>query len=944
MGPPAAKRQRIVESVQDDPNILYHGFYGAIDTRERPELEEYDDEDDDWIVDGSEEEEGDVALADLGDDEDLHTQRQQLDNALKNTFEEIIRKYERNFDGIGDEIDLRTGEIVVDNGHLRGLRNETDPGIGQGGRVTEMVEDEEVDDSLWRSENDDEPIDGREVLRALTEPPEFGDLEESDSGDDILYQSSGVVTAQPPVRPIPAYRRPFMPYATPQPEMAPPPRPTPATHRLPAARQFSQPAFARSTPYAQLPTPSRLHEQRASNDAPTPRAMPPLMPPPQSSVNRSETPSSFIWAAPPIPKATSLWDAPPLPVDEAYYQPPSGPARPILKSVLREQGVPKPKPKAALQRSPTSKSLWAPETARPRKPRAARGSGVMAQVQSMDHVVTGDDEVKTIVRDRTITSREVITTSTVRRPSQSMPQPQLHTPSLPQPLPSTPHHQRHDLPIRLSPFPQTTEKTTSTKLGNHGTSSRSVLSGVAAEDDSHIIVHDDADAEVYTSDAPAQRKRKRRSRNDTPQSGAEAPRQSGFGHGRGKPYSAEDTALVTDWARSILLETNYAMWTRSHWNHLAQLNPSHSGLSWRSHYRKKFLKNGSRHLFDVPPEFEWRVQEGTTNKEKKRHFNSDHIVDRRTDLSRFRREVDAEPELEVREAERYERQKARQRGRSARKNAEEKQKEGEAERVQREADMGQQAGVSEDVSAGSIENSVRRGAEMVQRARSNEGVAKEEGEENEKEIEKPREEANMGQHAMAHEDVGASYGQQMELEVGLLAGVNEDVNAAYVEGGEQREVETGQQAESTETLHSGYVEDSEAVSDVDQIDHTSPVGRPDENGEMDGSQAAVTSSPAPIRPERNKLGSSQRTPAGSQADVTCSPAPSRSVRKMFGSPQRTPAGSQTGITSSPAPSRSAGKMFSHRTPAGSQTGDISSPAPAGSARKMFCLTPARRRD
>jgi hypothetical protein len=258
--------------------------------------------------------------------------------------------------------------------------------------------------------------------------------------------------------------------------------------------------------------------------------------------------------------------------------------------------------------------------------------------------------------------------------------------------------------------------------------------------------------------------------------------------------------------------------------------------------------------------------------------------------------------------------------------------------------MGQQAGVSEDVSAGSIENSERRGTEMGQRARSNEGVAKEEGEENEKEIEKPREEANMGQHAMAHEDVGASYGQQIELEVGLLAGVNEDVNAAYVEGGEQREVETGQQAESTETLHSGYVEDSEAVSDVDQIDHTSPVGRPDENGDMDGSQAAVTSSPAPIRPERNKLGSSQRTPAGSQADVTCSPAPSRSVRKMFGSSQRTPAGSQTGITSSPAPSRSAGKMFSHRTPAGSQTGDISSPAPAGSARKMFCLTPARRRD
>ncbi|KAK1994841.1 centromere protein Scm3 [Colletotrichum falcatum] len=48
---------------------------------------------------------------------------------LKSTFEHIFQKYERDFTGIGDEIDLRTGEIVTDNGHLARMRNERDTGI-----------------------------------------------------------------------------------------------------------------------------------------------------------------------------------------------------------------------------------------------------------------------------------------------------------------------------------------------------------------------------------------------------------------------------------------------------------------------------------------------------------------------------------------------------------------------------------------------------------------------------------------------------------------------------------------------------------------------------------------------------------------------------------------------------------------------------------------------
>ncbi|OTA92500.1 hypothetical protein M434DRAFT_396381 [Hypoxylon sp. CO27-5] len=45
---------------------------------------------------------------------------------LKSAFERIFEKYERDFTGVGDEIDLETGEVVVNNGHLQSLEDEND--------------------------------------------------------------------------------------------------------------------------------------------------------------------------------------------------------------------------------------------------------------------------------------------------------------------------------------------------------------------------------------------------------------------------------------------------------------------------------------------------------------------------------------------------------------------------------------------------------------------------------------------------------------------------------------------------------------------------------------------------------------------------------------------------------------------------------------------------
>lgn len=59
----------------------------------------------------------------------IQEQRRRNELRLKSRFEAIYDKYDRDFTGIGDVIDLNTGQIVVDNGHLRGMRHERDLGV-----------------------------------------------------------------------------------------------------------------------------------------------------------------------------------------------------------------------------------------------------------------------------------------------------------------------------------------------------------------------------------------------------------------------------------------------------------------------------------------------------------------------------------------------------------------------------------------------------------------------------------------------------------------------------------------------------------------------------------------------------------------------------------------------------------------------------------------------
>lgn len=74
---------------------------------------------------------------------------------LKSAFERIFEKYEKDFTGVGDEIDLRTGEVVVDNGHLQSLKDSTWLANGDDG-----------------GDDDDDTVDEEErILQGKTDQP-----------------------------------------------------------------------------------------------------------------------------------------------------------------------------------------------------------------------------------------------------------------------------------------------------------------------------------------------------------------------------------------------------------------------------------------------------------------------------------------------------------------------------------------------------------------------------------------------------------------------------------------------------------------------------------------------------------------------------------------------------------------------------------------------------
>ncbi|KAK3641214.1 hypothetical protein LTR56_011454 [Elasticomyces elasticus] len=157
-----------------------------------------------------------TAHTDMDDAAGFHHDRKENDRRLKSRFEAIFEKYARDFSGVGDEIDIETGEIVVDNGHLESMQHEVDPGESQSLRfVKDFAEELECEDEGSVSGDDEDAVgedkdasDGREVVEdAILEEevpfvldPELQGLNDTDmtGGPEATLDAEQVLCALPP--------------------------------------------------------------------------------------------------------------------------------------------------------------------------------------------------------------------------------------------------------------------------------------------------------------------------------------------------------------------------------------------------------------------------------------------------------------------------------------------------------------------------------------------------------------------------------------------------------------------------------------------------------------------------------------------------------------------------------------------------------------------------
>jgi len=91
--------------------------------------------------------------------EQLEEDRRRNDLRLKGIFESIFDKYTKDFSTTGDEIDLETGQIIVNNGHLAHMRHERDVGSESTRRYSrptaERLEDRAVRERNFADEESD---------------------------------------------------------------------------------------------------------------------------------------------------------------------------------------------------------------------------------------------------------------------------------------------------------------------------------------------------------------------------------------------------------------------------------------------------------------------------------------------------------------------------------------------------------------------------------------------------------------------------------------------------------------------------------------------------------------------------------------------------------------------------------------------------------------------
>ncbi|KAI9835703.1 MAG: hypothetical protein M1819_001880 [Sarea resinae] len=113
----------------------------------------------------------------------LERARANNDQRLKSRFESIFEKYQYDFSEVGDEIDLETGEIVVDNGHLRGLLGGESADVGSASGFLKAISVPPGQEHGFANDDEDSDEDNGE-------DDDFDASDDEPGGDP--YQNEGV--------------------------------------------------------------------------------------------------------------------------------------------------------------------------------------------------------------------------------------------------------------------------------------------------------------------------------------------------------------------------------------------------------------------------------------------------------------------------------------------------------------------------------------------------------------------------------------------------------------------------------------------------------------------------------------------------------------------------------------------------------------------------------
>ncbi|KAI9687299.1 MAG: hypothetical protein M1822_002342 [Bathelium mastoideum] len=117
---------------------------------------------------------------------ELERQRFENDRRLEGTFQNIYEKYSQDFTNVGDEIDLETGLLIVDNGHLAHMRDERDVGHDQARRFIRDFTANLLDEQSNTGRK--ESIQYETSSETLSETEESGGDGSSDDGSVYVYE------------------------------------------------------------------------------------------------------------------------------------------------------------------------------------------------------------------------------------------------------------------------------------------------------------------------------------------------------------------------------------------------------------------------------------------------------------------------------------------------------------------------------------------------------------------------------------------------------------------------------------------------------------------------------------------------------------------------------------------------------------------------------------